>query len=182
MLFHHCAIISYVIARYIIPISMTRLRLRPRAPVTIYILRYCFINMTARCLMRCRRRLLKKRMSKGPYKIILTTSDFVFPQVPPVDSRTVSKVSFVVHDKCFVFVCAYISLSHTYVFLHILLYVLFVCTYRKRVIIEREASRWVWDHFFSPQTRKRAPASATNDYNDHSNHRRTRSTLFSPVI
>ncbi|XP_011334672.2 retinal guanylyl cyclase 2 isoform X1 [Ooceraea biroi] len=38
-----------------------------------------------------RRRLLKKRMSKGPYKIILTTSDFVFPQVPPVDSRTVDE-------------------------------------------------------------------------------------------
>ncbi|KAG5315725.1 GUC2F cyclase, partial [Acromyrmex insinuator] len=38
-----------------------------------------------------RKRLLKKRMSKGPYKIILTTSDFVFPQVPPVDSRTVDE-------------------------------------------------------------------------------------------
>jgi len=33
-------------------------------------------------------------MSKGPYKIILTTSDFVFPQVPPVDSRTVSRILF----------------------------------------------------------------------------------------
>jgi len=42
----------------------------------------------------CRKRLLKKRMSKGPYKIILTTSDFVFPQVPPVDSRTVSRILF----------------------------------------------------------------------------------------
>lgn len=41
-----------------------------------------------------RKHLLKKRMSKGPYKIILTTSDFVFPQVPPVDSRTVSGISF----------------------------------------------------------------------------------------
>ncbi|XP_020277564.1 retinal guanylyl cyclase 2 isoform X2 [Pseudomyrmex gracilis] len=38
-----------------------------------------------------RKRLLKKRMSKGPYKIILTTSDFVFPQVPTVDSRTVDE-------------------------------------------------------------------------------------------
>ncbi|XP_023248641.1 retinal guanylyl cyclase 2 [Copidosoma floridanum] len=32
-----------------------------------------------------RRHLLKKRMSKGPYKIILTATDFVFPQIP--DSR-----------------------------------------------------------------------------------------------
>ncbi|XP_014477506.1 PREDICTED: retinal guanylyl cyclase 2 isoform X2 [Dinoponera quadriceps] len=38
-----------------------------------------------------RKHLIKKRMSKGPYKIILTTSDFVFPQVPPVDSRTVDE-------------------------------------------------------------------------------------------
>ncbi|XP_070151794.1 retinal guanylyl cyclase 2 isoform X1 [Polyergus mexicanus] len=38
-----------------------------------------------------RKRLIKKRISKGPYKIILTTSDFVFPQVPPVDSRTVDE-------------------------------------------------------------------------------------------
>ncbi|XP_012537181.2 retinal guanylyl cyclase 2 [Monomorium pharaonis] len=38
-----------------------------------------------------RKRLLKKRISKGPYKIILTTTDFVFPQVPPVDSRTVDE-------------------------------------------------------------------------------------------
>lgn len=37
-----------------------------------------------------RKKLLKKRMSKGPYKIILTTSDFVFPQVPQIDSRRVS--------------------------------------------------------------------------------------------
>ncbi|XP_025163076.1 retinal guanylyl cyclase 2 isoform X2 [Harpegnathos saltator] len=38
-----------------------------------------------------RKRLLKKRMSKGPYKIILTTSDFVFPQVPPINSKTVDE-------------------------------------------------------------------------------------------
>ncbi|XP_043529595.1 uncharacterized protein LOC122539063, partial [Frieseomelitta varia] len=38
-----------------------------------------------------RKKLLKKRMSKGPYKIILTTSDFVFPQVPQVDSRRVDE-------------------------------------------------------------------------------------------
>ncbi|KAG7199229.1 hypothetical protein KM043_018098 [Ampulex compressa] len=38
-----------------------------------------------------RKHLLKRRMSKGPYKIILTTSDFVFPQVPQVDSRTVDE-------------------------------------------------------------------------------------------
>ncbi|KAK9293807.1 hypothetical protein QLX08_011361 [Tetragonisca angustula] len=38
-----------------------------------------------------RKKLLKKRMSKGPYKIILTTSDFVFPQVPRVDSRRVDE-------------------------------------------------------------------------------------------
>ncbi|XP_043477214.1 retinal guanylyl cyclase 2-like isoform X1 [Leptopilina heterotoma] len=36
-----------------------------------------------------RRHLMKKRMSKGPYKIILTTSDFVFPQVP--DPRRVDE-------------------------------------------------------------------------------------------
>ncbi|KAJ9584442.1 hypothetical protein L9F63_021217, partial [Diploptera punctata] len=29
-----------------------------------------------------RKQLLKKRMSKGPYKILLTPSDFVFPHVP----------------------------------------------------------------------------------------------------
>ncbi|XP_033351701.1 uncharacterized protein LOC117234512 isoform X1 [Bombus vosnesenskii] len=38
-----------------------------------------------------RKKLLKKRMSKGTYKIILTTSDFVFPQVPQVDSRRVDE-------------------------------------------------------------------------------------------
>ncbi|CAK9802664.1 Retinal guanylyl cyclase 2 [Anthophora quadrimaculata] len=38
-----------------------------------------------------RKRLLKNRMSRGPYKIILTTSDFVFPQVPRVDSRRVDE-------------------------------------------------------------------------------------------
>ncbi|XP_043264034.1 uncharacterized protein LOC122404161 isoform X3 [Colletes gigas] len=38
-----------------------------------------------------RKKLLKKRMSKGPYKIILTTSDFVFPQVPRVDARRVDE-------------------------------------------------------------------------------------------
>lgn len=42
------------------------------------------------CVVLSRKKLLKKRMSKGPYKIILTTSDFVFPQVPRVDSRRVS--------------------------------------------------------------------------------------------
>ncbi|OAD52258.1 Retinal guanylyl cyclase 2, partial [Eufriesea mexicana] len=41
--------------------------------------------------MLIRKKLLKKRMSKGPYKIILTTSDFVFPQVPQVDSRRVDE-------------------------------------------------------------------------------------------
>ncbi|XP_053981020.1 uncharacterized protein LOC128877602 isoform X2 [Hylaeus volcanicus] len=38
-----------------------------------------------------RKKLLKKRMSKGPYKIILTTSDFVFPQVPRMDARRVDE-------------------------------------------------------------------------------------------
>ncbi|XP_015438494.1 PREDICTED: retinal guanylyl cyclase 2 [Dufourea novaeangliae] len=38
-----------------------------------------------------RRKLVQKRMSKGPYKIILTTSDFVFPQVPGVDFRRVDE-------------------------------------------------------------------------------------------
>ncbi|XP_031787096.1 guanylate cyclase 2D isoform X2 [Nasonia vitripennis] len=36
-----------------------------------------------------RRHLLKKRMSKGPYKIILTATDFVFPQIP--DARRVDE-------------------------------------------------------------------------------------------
>ncbi|KAL7302296.1 hypothetical protein TKK_0004960 [Trichogramma kaykai] len=36
-----------------------------------------------------RRHLLKKRMSKGPYKIILTATDFVFPQIP--DHRRVDE-------------------------------------------------------------------------------------------
>lgn len=39
-----------------------------------------------------RKHLLKKRMSKGPYKIILTATDFVFPQVH--DSRGVSLRAF----------------------------------------------------------------------------------------
>lgn len=43
-------------------------------------------------LYSCRRHLLNKRMSKGPYKIILTATDFVFPQVP--DSRRVSDSLF----------------------------------------------------------------------------------------
>lgn len=41
-----------------------------------------------------RRHLLKKRMSKGPYKIILTATDFVFPQIP--DARRVSYF-FIIH-------------------------------------------------------------------------------------
>lgn len=35
-----------------------------------------------------RNQLLKKKISKGPYKVLLTAADFVFPQVP--DSRRVS--------------------------------------------------------------------------------------------
>lgn len=35
-----------------------------------------------------RRQLLKKRVSKGPYKVLLTATDFVFPQI--ADSRRVS--------------------------------------------------------------------------------------------
>ncbi|XP_076752601.1 retinal guanylyl cyclase 2 isoform X1 [Xylocopa sonorina] len=38
-----------------------------------------------------RRKLLKKGMSKGPYKIVLTTSDFVFPQVPRANSKRVDE-------------------------------------------------------------------------------------------
>ncbi|XP_078039827.1 retinal guanylyl cyclase 2 isoform X2 [Augochlora pura] len=38
-----------------------------------------------------RKKLVKKRISKGQYKIILTTSDFVFPQVPRVDFRRVDE-------------------------------------------------------------------------------------------
>ena len=35
--------------------------------------------------------LIKKRMSKGPYKVLLTATDFVFPQI--ADSRRVSHIS-----------------------------------------------------------------------------------------
>lgn len=39
-----------------------------------------------------RRQLLKKRVSKGPYKVLLTATDFVFPQI--ADSRRVSRELF----------------------------------------------------------------------------------------
>lgn len=39
-----------------------------------------------------RNQFLKKNLSKGPYKVILTATDFVFPQIP--DSRRVSKCNF----------------------------------------------------------------------------------------
>jgi hypothetical protein len=67
-------------------------------------------------------------MSKGPYKIILTTSDFVFPQVPPVDSRTVSEIPFGMHDNTlfeFVYIYIYIYLLYTFIFTYII-YILFV--------------------------------------------------------
>ncbi|XP_047348159.1 retinal guanylyl cyclase 2 isoform X3 [Vespa velutina] len=38
-----------------------------------------------------RKQLLKNRISEGPYKIILTASDFVFPQTNHTDSKTVDK-------------------------------------------------------------------------------------------
>lgn len=38
-----------------------------------------------------RKQLLKKRVAKGPYKVLLTATDFVFPQIP--DSRRVSFVT-----------------------------------------------------------------------------------------
>jgi len=67
-------------------------------------------------------------MSKGPYKIILTTSDFVFPQVPPVDSRTVSEIPFGMHDNTlFEFVYIYIYISFIYIYFYIYyIYILFV--------------------------------------------------------
>lgn len=37
-----------------------------------------------------RNQLLKKRVSKGPYKVLLTATDFVFPQI--ADSRRVSEI------------------------------------------------------------------------------------------
>lgn len=40
-----------------------------------------------------RKQLLKKRVTKGPYKVLLTATDFVFPQIP--DSRRVSGCCFV---------------------------------------------------------------------------------------
>ncbi|XP_046427719.1 retinal guanylyl cyclase 2 [Neodiprion fabricii] len=48
---------------------------------------FAFVAITTTALVR--KHLLKKRMSKGPYKIILTASDFVFPQVH--DSRRVDE-------------------------------------------------------------------------------------------
>ncbi|CAB0041147.1 unnamed protein product [Trichogramma brassicae] len=55
--------------------------------------RLFFLSVSVRLhlieLNRKKRHLLKKRMSKGPYKIILTATDFVFPQIP--DHRRVDE-------------------------------------------------------------------------------------------
>ncbi|XP_048509125.1 retinal guanylyl cyclase 2 isoform X2 [Athalia rosae] len=48
---------------------------------------FALVTITTTALVR--RHLLKQRMSKGPYKIILTATDFVFPQV--YDSRGVDE-------------------------------------------------------------------------------------------
>ncbi|XP_031345081.1 retinal guanylyl cyclase 2 isoform X2 [Photinus pyralis] len=44
-----------------------------------------------------RKQFLKKKLSKGPYKVLLTASDFVFPQIP--DSRRLSKMCSVQVDE-----------------------------------------------------------------------------------
>lgn len=47
-----------------------------------------FVGVVLGIMVLARNQLLKKRIIKGPYKVLLTGADFVFPQV--VDSRRVS--------------------------------------------------------------------------------------------
>lgn len=47
-----------------------------------------FVGVILGITVLARNQLLKKRISKGPYKVLLTAADFVFPQV--ADSRRVS--------------------------------------------------------------------------------------------
>ncbi|XP_043283814.1 retinal guanylyl cyclase 2 isoform X2 [Venturia canescens] len=63
--------------------------LRAAHIITIVLGSLLFALMILVTVALIRRHLLNKRMSKGPYKIILTASDFVFPQMP--DSRRVDE-------------------------------------------------------------------------------------------
>ncbi|KAK5647035.1 hypothetical protein RI129_005499 [Pyrocoelia pectoralis] len=56
---------------------------------------FVLILMLFAALMR--KLFLKKKLSKGPYKVLLTASDFVFPQIP--DSRRLSKMCSVQVDE-----------------------------------------------------------------------------------
>lgn len=47
-----------------------------------------FVTVLIAVVAIARKQLLKKRVAKGPYKVLLTATDFVFPQIP--DSRRVS--------------------------------------------------------------------------------------------
>lgn len=47
-----------------------------------------FVAVLSAAVAAARKQLLKKRVAKGPYKVLLTATDFVFPQIP--DSRRVS--------------------------------------------------------------------------------------------
>lgn len=47
-----------------------------------------FVSVLIAIVAVARKQFLKKRVAKGPYKVLLTTNDFVFPQIP--DSRRVS--------------------------------------------------------------------------------------------
>lgn len=47
-----------------------------------------FVTVLIAIVSVARKQLLKKRVAKGPYKVLLTATDFVFPQIP--DSRRVS--------------------------------------------------------------------------------------------
>lgn len=47
-----------------------------------------FVTVVIAIVAVARKQLLKKRVAKGPYKVVLTATDFVFPQIP--DSRRVS--------------------------------------------------------------------------------------------
>lgn len=47
-----------------------------------------FVTVLIAIVAVARKQLLKKQVAKGPYKVLLTATDFVFPQIP--DSRRVS--------------------------------------------------------------------------------------------
>lgn len=55
-----------------------------------------FVTIILGAAALARNQLLKKRISKGPYKVLLTATDFVFPQI--ADSRRVSGVIALLSD------------------------------------------------------------------------------------